>query len=172
MLWTPLQSGRYENLILPEAVLRDPNWFFRSYEEGKFESGDLGSIDAFLIEGQARQIQRQARHIKLPQNDLEQYEVEYIFDLNGKLEHMTVANAKRNRPADPSSIFRKHIDLGVPYEIGKNDRNGGQIVINFFKNYVFYDKEITLTAETCEEFFDADDNFDLGQTIKPKGLIF
>ena len=172
MFWTPLIFGRYENLTLPEVVLRDPNWFFRAYQNRSFESDDLELDEAFWIQLQAKHIQRRARHIKLPQNDLEQYEVEYIFDLNGKLEHMTVANAKRNRPADPSSIFRKHIDLGVPYEIGKNDRNGGQIVINFFKNYVFYDKEITLTAETCEEFFDADDNFDLGQTIKPKGLIF
>ncbi len=172
MLWTPLQFGQYEKLILPEAVLRDPNWFFRSYEEGKFESGDLGSIDAFLIEGQARHIQRRGRHIKLPRSDRKLFEVEYMFDPYGRLEHVSVVKVKRSRPADPDSIFRKYIDLGVPYEIGKNDRNGGQIVINFFKNHVFYDKEFTLTAETCEEFFNDDDNFDLGQTMKPKGFFF
>jgi len=168
MLWTPLRFGKYEELPLPEVVLRDPNWFFWAYEKRSFGGGDLAR--------EAGWVQRQARHIRLPLKAPELHEVEYLFDPYGKLRHVTVVHAQRNRPADPSSIFRKDIDLSIPHDIGKQDRYGGQVIMEFLKRFVFCDEGITLTTEICEEFFDDDENFDLGQTpsapTKPKGLLF
>ena len=153
MLWTSLRFGKYKDLTLPEIVLSDPNWFFWQCDKSAFGGGEL----AF----EARWVERQARHIKLPLKAPELREVEYMFDLNGKLEHVSVVNVKRNRPADPDSIFRKHIDLSVPHEVGTQDRNGGQVVIGFLKEFVFCDEGITFTTKQCDEFFSDADNFDL-----------
>ena len=147
----PLRFGKYEGLTLPELVLRDPDTFFWRYENRKFGGREL----AF----EASWIARDARHIKLPQIDQKLFEVEYIFSTYGKLEHVSVVSPKRHRPPDPSSIFRKHFDLSVPYEEGNQDRNGGQFIIDVLKYYVFYDENTVLTKEICEEFFENHDNF-------------
>ena len=153
MLWTPLRFGKYKDLTLPEIVLSDPNWFFWQCGKSAFGGGDLAR--------EAGWIRPQARAIKLPLENPNLSEVEYMFDRNGKLHHVTVVHAHRNRPADSGSIFRKNIDLSVPHEVGKQDCNGGQVIIEFLKRFVFCDEGITLTTEICEEFFDDDDNFDL-----------
>ena len=68
--------------------------------------------------------------------------------------------ASRPPHAGSTPTFRKRvIDLSVTWQLAPYDKTGGIILINNLKGVLFKNRNIRLTKERCEDFFDNDDNF-------------
>jgi hypothetical protein len=65
---------------------------------------------------------------------------------------------------------RDVIDMRVPRILAKYDKSGYKIFLSQMKSILFRDPGVYMTKRRCEEFFDNDDNFDLGE-IDIEGML-
>ncbi|MGO8945494.1 MAG: hypothetical protein ACLQJ7_17705 [Syntrophobacteraceae bacterium] len=62
------------------------------------------------------------------------------------------------------------INMRVPRILAKYDKSGYKIFLAQMKAILFGDPGVYMTKQRCEEFFDNDDNFDLGE-IDIQGML-
>ena len=67
---------------------------------------------------------------------------------------------------------RDVIDMRVPRILAKYDKSGYKIFVAQMKAILFGDSGFYMTKESCEEFFDNDDNFNLGESYIEETLIW
>ena len=149
--WTPLKFGKYKGKTLPQIVLRDPDWFFWAYDNGKFGAA---------LEDEAAEIAWKARNIRIPPPDPKNWRVEYELTLDGKFVGFSIVQMKDANDAtiDTSySITSKHLDLSFPRSLKTYDKLGNKMMLRSFRHYYFSGSR--LTKEKCEKFFFWDWNF-------------
>jgi len=67
-------------------------------------------------------------------------------------------------------IVRDVIDMRVPRMLADYDKSGYKIFLRQIKSILFGKPDVRMPKKRCEEFFDNDDNFDLGE-IDIKGML-
>lgn len=153
MSWTILTFGKHEGKTLPQVIFSDPDWFFWAIDKEIFK-GSLAS--------EARELDRKARNIKLPQkNKKERMVAEYaIHPSTRSFGHMELVPESRPHHVGSTPTFRKDvIDLSTPREMANYDKLVCSILIHSVKYYLFGNRSARMTRKRCEEFFENDENF-------------
>jgi hypothetical protein len=153
--WTTLSWGKHEGKSLPQILFSDPDWFFFTFEEKRFEG--KGKVK---LEAQA--IYERATVIKIPDNDSEDLMVEYfIHPPTGKFSHFEIVKSQQALHEGSSFAFRSnYIDMRVPKKIAEYDKLGYKTFIKCLKECLFGSSNVRLTKEKCETFFSDLGNFD------------
>ena len=153
MEWSTFTFGKHIGKTLPQVVLEDPDWFFIAYERGEFTRQLLP---------EANRIFEKATSIKVPYAAGERRVAEYSVDPFTR-KFLTVKVIPESHPFELESVwkFRKRvIDLTVPRNLLFIDSSGGERIALQVKNLLF-GKDIELTREVCEGFFNDEANFDI-----------
>ena len=154
MGWSILTFGKHKGKTLPQVALEDPDWFFIAYERGEFTRRKLLS--------EANEMFEKATSIKVPYAEGERRVAEYSVDPFTR-KFLTVKIVPQSHPFGLESVwkFRKRvIDLTVPRNLLFIDTTGGERIALQVKDLLF-GKDIELTRETCEGFFNDEANFDI-----------
>lgn len=155
MEWSILTFGKHKGKTLPQVVLEDPDWFFMAYESGEFTRRIQ-----FLSE--ANDMVKKATAIKVPEEAGERRVAEYSFH-HFTRKFLTVSIIPQSHPFNAESLWKfrkKVIDLTVPRNLLFIDTTGGERIALQVKDFLF-EKNIELTREICERFFNDEANFDI-----------
>jgi hypothetical protein len=155
MFWSVLNFGKHKGKTLPQIIFIDPDYFFWAIGAQVF--ANKGSLAQ-----EAREIDRKARNIKIPQKTgKEQLVVEYVIDpTTGKFGDIELVPISRPPHRGSSQTFRTDkIDLSTPSRIKAYDKLGCKLMIRSVKFHLFGNENIRMTKGKCEEFFDDDNNF-------------
>ena len=154
MTWTPVNFGEYEGDTLPQIVLDDPHWFFRTMEEKKFR-GDL--------EKEAEEIRDKATRVKI--HGLRMKKSWRVHYHEGFPRNVSVINlAHYSSVVEWRGYMRTYFDLSA-----FRSKRGADAILKVLKENVFGD--VVLTKERCEEFFNLDQLFDVPSKMK-QGFFF
>lgn len=155
MEWSILTFGKHKGKTLPQVVLEDPDWFFIAYEKGEFTRRRELLPEANRIFGKATSI-------KVSSAGGERMVAEYSIDpLTRKFSVIEIV--PESDPVNPEWIwsFRKRvIDLTAARNILFSDTTGGERIALQVKDLLF-GKDIELTRELCERFFNDEANFEI-----------
>ena len=155
MEWSTFTFGKHIGKTLPQVVLEDPDWFFIAYERGEF-------VRRMELLPQANRIFDKATSIKVPSAGEEKMVAEYSIDpFTGKF--LAIEIVAQSEPFDPESIWsfrKKVIDLTAARHILFSDTTGGERIALQVRDLLF-GKDIELTRELCERFFNDEANFDI-----------
>jgi hypothetical protein len=144
--WTVLNFGRYKNKSLPEVVLRDPDYFFRTNDTFVFQL--RGYPEAQLLA-------RKARNIKIPKPDSEHWSI--VYDREPCKNEFRGFRLVQVSTAEELGL--DHLDLSVAYRRHRSDKLANKCLVRDFKLHYFGKPFGNLSREECEEFFDYDENF-------------
>ena len=153
MRWTAFNFGigRGKNMTLPQAIIKDPDWFFWLYEQ-KTLWGPLAD--------EAEILDRRARNILLPGLVPGETEILYFVDDDGKFSDFQIQPASSgwaggsNRPV----IRRNVLDLSIPRQLKPYDKSGSKRIVRSLRDYVLGEGE-KFTKKRCEKFFNTRKNF-------------
>lgn len=152
--WTPLDFGKHKGKTLPQVIFADPDWFFWAVEKGTFKNRER-----LLTE--ARDIDRKARFIRIPQTGTERMVAEYRVDRTSH-KYSNLEIVPESRPRDSGFTERLHVlDLSFPRRQSKYDKSGGSSLLSSVKEILFDGKVPRMTKKRCEEFFNDNSRFDL-----------
>ena len=144
MTWTPVNFGDYEGDTLPQIVLDDPDWFFQTMEEKKFRGS---------LKKEAEEVREKATRVKIiGSHKKKSLRVHYCVEFPCSVCVINLAHYSRG--SEWRGYFLKYFDLSAFR--GKRRANR---ILKALKENIFGDKEIVLTKEQCEEFFDRDARF-------------
>lgn len=153
MLFTSSNIGKYAGKTLPQIVFSDLDYFIWSYEKNIFKTSSLKQ--------EAQYIYERIKNIKIPKENHEEYEVEYlIHPPTGKFGHFEVVNKSTplHKGGSPASRSQ-NIDLTRARSIKEYDKRGSSTMIDCLKYYYFGDRGYRMTKKRCEDFFAEDSNF-------------
>ncbi len=156
MTWSTLWFGKHKGKSLPQVVFSDPDWFFWAIEDNIFK--DKGKIYK-----EAKEINRKAKMVLIPQKGAEKLVAEYaIHPPTKKFGHMEILPCSRPNHVGSTPTFRtENIDMSIPRKIAPYDKLGCKLLISNLKYYLFGSKSYKMTKDRCEAFFDDDTNFDV-----------
>ena len=151
--WSKIPSGRCKGLTAPQAVFRDPDWYYWAMEGDFFEDADMSD--------EAMEVAVKARSIKIPgDGDLvAEYVVHPVLR-----KFCDLRLIPRDRPPDdrPGRSFRREvIDLSIPRRIHQYDKKGNRLLVQALKHHLLGDASHAMTRKRAEAFFEDDGNFDL-----------
>lgn len=151
-MWSSIQIGKYKGKTVPQIALSDPDYFFWSLEQDDFFRGRLA--------GEAKDVGRKIRRIKIPKADSNNWLIEYCWMPDGKFAHFDIVELSRP-PHVGSSITRreKYLDFAVVRETKHYDKLGYRLFLDNFKHYFFGKSSTRMTKAICEKFFDTPSNF-------------
>jgi hypothetical protein len=152
--WTTVTFGKYKGKTLPQILCSDPDWFFWAIENSVFEKKGI-------INTQAKDINRKARNIKIPNNDDGSLQAEYyIHQPTKKFSHFEIVPTERGLHQGDSPAFRGNlIDMSVPRRIAQYDKTGCTSLLKSMKTSIFGGSTVRLTKDKCEKFFADNSNF-------------
>jgi hypothetical protein len=157
MPWSIVDFGKYrgKGMTLPQIVFDDPDWFFNAIEDDYFKN-------MRFLNNEAKEIDRKARAIRIPNNNAGNREAEYyVHAPTGKFSHMVVVPKSQPRHEGSSPAIRRDvIDLSVPRQISSYDKLGGKNMLSSVKS-VLFGGSARMTKDRCEAFFDNPSNFRL-----------
>lgn len=139
----------------------------RSTSETKAFQGELFQVLELHLE---------ATLIQSPQNANDEEKVAYyilhgtVSKTFGQIALIPKLPPELSYPRD--IIVHDVIDMSVPRRLAKYDKSGYKIFLAQMKTILFGDPGIRMTKQRCEEFFDNDDNFDLGTGCMEETLIW
>ena len=150
-MWSKLYFGKHAGRSLPQILFSDPDYFFWSIEKKIFKG---------CLAMEADKLTRMVRHIRIPKPDPENWCVEYLFTPENKFSRFQIIPTNRG-PHMGSGITRRtiRIDMSVIRQACQYDKGGYKRFLKTLKYYLFGNSSTRMTAATCEEFFDDDDNF-------------
>ena len=154
MAWTKLWFGKHKGKTLPRVLFSDPDYFFWAIDKGIFhEKG--------LLTREARELDRKARRIRIPQAEGEDLVAEYFLDpVYEKIAGVEVVPRSRRHHSGGSPTYRLDcFDLSVPRGHADYDKGGYAVLLKDIKTYLFGDPGYRMTKPRCEEFFSNDENF-------------
>ena len=144
--WTILTFGKHEGQTFPQILLSDPDWFFWLVAQG--------TLYGRLAE-EAHDLAKKAKRIKIPKGMLEDTEVEYQHERDGRFCGIQFASARI--PAQPRAARCKVLDLSYPRQCKAYDKRGYRILIASVRHHYFGGRN--LTKDKCEKFFSDEKNF-------------
>lgn len=153
MMFTPVNFGKYKNITIPQIVFADLDYFIWAFTNGIFKT------PANIKE--ATYVYQRIQNIKIPKENYENYEVEYVVHpptfTFGKFE---IVEKSTLLHSGGSSAFRtKNIDLTVVKSIKDYDKLGSKLIIDCLKSYYFGTRSFRMTKKRCEDFINDDSNF-------------
>ena len=153
MNWTTLNFGKHEGKTFPQILCTDPDWFFWAMDNDVFN-------DKGMLLDEAKNINRKAKNIKIPNNSDGNLVVEYVIHQpTGKFGDFEIIPKSRPQHKGSSPTFRSaYIDMSVPRKIASYDKLGCKTLLRSLKYYVF-NNVARLTKKRCEDFFSDDNNF-------------
>ena len=152
-MWTKLNFGKYKGKSLPQAVLRDPDWFFWALDDGVFVSKPDLIVEAY-------ELARKARNIKIPKPSPEDWHIRYVIHESGKFGTFDIVERTSHDWEDVSRLFRSdRLDLSFPRRFKEYDKLGCRLLMRAFRDHFFGNKHARLTKQICEEFFSSESNF-------------
>jgi hypothetical protein len=155
MNWSILNFGKHKGKSLPQVILHDPDWFFHAYENEYFK----GSMAR-----EAQELYRRARSIRVPQINGHEMVVEYIFHQRLPTGIIKFGTMRLIHKQDDIELLNVSpvIDFYIPRSHAQYDKSGYKNFIFAFKAILFDDSSKRMNRRACEEFFDDDENFVLG----------
>jgi hypothetical protein len=162
MVWSKLPFGKYQGKTLPQIVLSDSDWFFWAVESNVFQK------HGEQVAGEARDIDRKARNIRVPCKEGEDLVVEYVINSQtGMLRDMKIVPRSKLLHEGSSPTDRKEvIDLSFPRRYKNYDKLGSEFLLESAKYYLFGDSKYRLTKARCEAFFEDNKNFVRQEKVK------
>lgn len=150
-MWLEVSFGKYRGKTLPQIVFTDPDWFFWACEQNAFKSA--------VLKKQAADILEKASRIRIPGGG--DSLVEYVIHPGvGKLAAVEVVLADRPAHEGASPTRRlDRFDLSFARKVAPYDKEGGRVLIDAVKRYVFGNPSTRMTRQKCEAFFDSPANF-------------
>jgi hypothetical protein len=145
MTWIILPFGKHKGDSLPQALLKDPNWFFWI----------LPKLYG-LFRKQAEELAQKARAIKIPKHNPKKWRVEYWTknDKNfGRVSLVKVGSDQNLKWA----VRKRHLDLSWLRDREAHIERGDGKLIDSFRRLYFGGRK--LSKKRCEAFFENDDNF-------------
>jgi hypothetical protein len=148
--WTVVNFGKHKGKTLPQIVLTDPDWFFWAVEKQTFDKSTQ-------LKAQANEIRHKATSIRIPSGS----RVEYAIHPSARrLAGVSLVSTSTPQHDGSSPTHTGDaLDLSMARKIAPYDKLGGKIILRAVKFHVFGGKNIRLTRERCERFFDEDTNF-------------
>jgi hypothetical protein len=154
MSWTLVTFGKHRGKTLPKIIFDDPDWFFWALNAGAFRGR--------LLE-EAERLAERATRIKIPQDGEERRVAQYVL-YPDTYQFVRLELVEESRPwhTGSSRTFREdHISLSVAYDLTVYDKSGCKKLVSDVKAILFGSRNVRMTRERAEAFFDNDDNFDL-----------
>ena len=158
MIWTSLDFGKHAGLTLPEALFKDPDWFFWMMKQPNPFQNNRSLRD------QADDLLRKATRIRIPGNgEEEELEIEHMVHFPSQLYggFLVLPASKQSHQGSSQTLRRDHLDMSVPRQIATYDKAGGKLLIRCMKPIYFGSKSVRLTKQRCEAFFNDESNFNL-----------
>lgn len=155
MVWSIVNFGKSKGKSLPQIILHDPDWFFHAYENGYFKGA---------LAREAQELYRRARSIKVPQINGHEMLVEYIIHCRtatGMIKFGTMRLIPDQDDIEHLNVSPV-IDFYIPRSHAQYDKSGYKNFLFAFKAILFDDPSKRMNRRACEEFFDDDNNFVLG----------
>jgi hypothetical protein len=156
MIWTTMESTKHEGLTLPQALLKDPDWFFFMMEK------EQPFAHSQLLRAQARDLYLKATSIRIPEDGkVEALEIEHMIHYPSRkyAGFIVVPASKESHQGSSQTLRRDHLDMSVPRQIAPYDKSGNQLLVKFMKPLYFGNEKARLTKEKCEAFFNDRSNF-------------
>ncbi len=155
MEFTRLGFGKYKDKTLPQIVFSDLDYFIWAIKEDVFK--------IWSQKKEANYIYNRIQNIKIPKENYEDFEVEYlIHPPTGKFGKFEIVVKSTPLHMGGSPAFRtKNIDLTVVKSIKDYDKLGSGIMIDCLKIYYFGTSSHKMTKKRCEDFLNNDSNFNL-----------
>ncbi len=150
MYWTTIKFGEHKGKTLPELLMSDPDYFFWIVEEEVFYEG-------CRLDKEAKELDRKARAIKIPQAYGEEMEAEYRFH-KGSFVSLKIVPKSTFEYGSSETIRREVIDMSIPRLYKNYDKPGNQLYLKTIKRLLF-GNGVRVTKRMCEEFFADDGNF-------------
>ncbi|ABQ05997.1 MULTISPECIES: hypothetical protein [Flavobacterium] len=153
MVFTAVNLKKHLGKTLPQILFADLDYFIWAYENNVFRNPPLKL--------EAEYIFKRIKNIKIPKENPEEYEVEYlIHQPTGKFGHFELVPKTTPLHKGGSPAFRtENIDLTVARSIAAYDKSGCRTMIEYLKKYYFGDSSYKMVKKRCEDFFNKDSNF-------------
>lgn len=152
MPWTEIYwKCDYKGETLPQALFKDPDWFFYMIEKHYFENKGP-------IAEEARELDWKARHILIPDNEQENLVAEYTLDPSS-FSFACLEIVPRNQEVHPRSERMPFIDLSLPRKYKQYDKLGNKLLLEQLKFIFFNRSNYRMTRERSEAFFENEGNF-------------
>ncbi|SHH48518.1 hypothetical protein [Flavobacterium defluvii] len=153
MVFTAVNLKKHSGKTLPQIVFSDLDYFIWAYEDNVFKNPPLKQ--------EAQYIFKRIKNIKIPKQNSEEYEVEYLIHApTGKFGYFELVLKTTPLHRGGSPAFRtENIDLTVARSIAAYDKSGYRTMIECLKKYYFGDSSHKMVKKRCEDFFNKDSNF-------------
>ena len=157
MNWTTQGFGKHKGKTIPQIMWADSDWAFWAYEKK--------ALKGYMFQ-QLRYVCQRASSIRIPPRGGETTFVEYAHDHKRKFAGIYLHTESELKgfervPCNTSNV----IDMGYPHRCSKYDKLGNKILIENVKTILFGDKSYKMSKRRCEEFFEDDGNFVLGEEV-------
>ncbi len=128
MEWTKLNFGKHEGKTLPQIMFIDADWFFWGWEKKIFN-------DKGQLKKEAEEIYKKATNIKIPYNQNNDKEIEYIIHYpTYKFQNFQIVDKSKPIHQGSSQTERgNYIDMSYPKKLKGYDKLGCK---NFVKSHV------------------------------------
>lgn len=153
MDFTPINFGKHQNKTLPQIVFSDLDYFIWAFNEEVFKSS--------TIKKEAAYVYQRIKGIKIPRDNHDEYEVEYlIHPPTGTFGRFEIVDKSTPIHVGGSPAFRtKVIDLTIVKSFKNYDKLGSGLMIDCLKASYFGTRSYKMTKQRCESFFNEDSNF-------------
>ncbi|RYD70769.1 MAG: hypothetical protein EOP84_26125 [Verrucomicrobiaceae bacterium] len=156
MIWTSMDFGKHTGLTLPEALFKDPDWFFWMMEQPNPLKNDRSLV------AQANDLLRKATSIRIPgDGEEEELEIEHMVDFPSRKYggFLVVPASKESHQGSSQTLRRDHLDMSIPRQIAAYDKTGGKLLVKCMKPIYFGSQSARPTKQRCEAFFNDESNF-------------
>ncbi len=146
---------KHNGKTLPEINYFDLDYFMWGIDNDVF-------YNRGILKDEAKYLLRRIKNIKIPNENYEDYVVDYVMDRKGDFLQFRIE--ERSTPQHVGSsivVWVDEIDLTTVRDCKKYDKSGSRAMIRYLKYYLFNDVKYKMTKKRCEEFFNNDDYFNI-----------